>query len=120
MRRCEIQRALEVIFEFVDGVNRYLERRAPWKAAKQPGAEQQVATTLYTSCEALRCIALLIAPFLPETAAKILERLGIEGALEGANLLDDVGRWGGLRAGTPTTKGPALFPRIEPAPEKGA
>jgi methionyl-tRNA synthetase len=79
-----------------------------------------VATTLYTSCEALRCIALLIAPFLPETAAKILDRLGIGGALEGANLLDDVGRWGGLRAGTPTTKGPALFPRIEPAPEKGA
>ena len=120
MRRCEVHRALEVIFEFVDGVNRYLERRAPWKAAKQPGAEQQVATTLYTSCEALRCIALLIAPFLPETAAKIMERLGIEGALEGANLLDDVGRWGGLRAGTPTTKGPALFPRVEPAPEKEA
>jgi methionyl-tRNA synthetase len=120
MRRCEIQRALEVVFEFVDGVNRYLERRAPWKAAKQPGAEQEVATTLYTSCEALRCIALLIAPFLPETAATIVQRLGIEGALEGANLLEDVGRWGVLRAGTPTTKGPALFPRVEPAPEKEA
>jgi len=81
MRRCEIHRALEAIFEFSDAVNRYLEQRAPWKAAKQPGAEEQVATTLYTSCEALRCIALLIAPFLPETAAKILERLGIGGAL---------------------------------------
>jgi methionyl-tRNA synthetase len=101
-------------------VNRYLERRAPWKAAKQPGAEQEVATTLYTSCEALRCIALLIAPFLPETAAKIVQRLGIEGALEGANLLEDVGRWGVLRAGTPTTKGPALFPRVEPPPHKEA
>ena len=120
MRRCEVHRALEAIFEFVDGVNRYLERRAPWKAAKQPGAEQQVATTLYTSCEALRCIALLIAPFLPETAAKIMERLGIEGALEGALLPDDVSRWGGLQPGTPTTKGPALFPRVEPAPEKEA
>jgi methionyl-tRNA synthetase len=120
MRRCEIHRALEIIFEFVDAVNRYLEQRAPWKAAKQPGAEEQVATTLYTSCEALRCIALLIAPFLPETAAEILERLGIEGGREGPHSLDDLGRWGGLRAGTPTTKGPALFPRIEPPAEKEA
>jgi methionyl-tRNA synthetase len=120
MRRCEIHRALEAIFEFVDAVNRYLEQRAPWKAAKQPGAETQVATTLYTSCESLRCIALLIAPFLPETAAKILERLGVEGALEGAHLLEDIGRWGSLRAGTPTTKGPALFPRVELPAEKGA
>jgi len=114
MRRCEVSRALEAVFEFVDAVNRYLERRAPWKAAKQPGQEQQVATTLYTSCEALRCIALLIAPFLPETAARIAERLGVPDALADARLPDDVARFGSLPAGTPTTKGAALFPRIEP------
>jgi methionyl-tRNA synthetase len=120
MRRCEIHRALEAIFEFVNVVNRYLEQRAPWKAAKRPGAEQEVATTLYTSCEALRCIALLISPFLPETGAEILERLGIGGALEGASLLDDVRRWGALQPGTPTTKGAPLFPRVEPPAEEEA
>jgi methionyl-tRNA synthetase len=117
MRSCEIHRALEALFEFVDQVNRYLEIRAPWKAAKQPGLEQQVATTLYTSCEALRCIALLLAPFLPETAAKIQERLGLDDALAGARLPDDVQRFGMLQAGTPTTVGPPLFPRIEPPEE---
>jgi methionyl-tRNA synthetase len=120
MRRCEFHRTLEAVFEFVDAVNRYLEQRAPWKAAKQPGSEQQVATTLYTSCEALRCIALLIAPFLPQTAAEIASRLGVPEALEDAHILEDVGRWGVLQAGTPTTKGPALFPRVEPPSEKGA
>jgi methionyl-tRNA synthetase len=120
MRRCEIHRALEAIFELVDAVNRYLEQRAPWKAAKQPGSEQQVATTLYTSCEVLRCIALLIAPFLPQSAQEILARLGIPDALEDAHLLEDVGQWGVLRAGTPTTKGPPLFPRIEPPDGKEA
>ena len=97
-----------------------LEQRAPWKAAKQPGSEQQVATTLYTSCEVLRCIALLIAPFLPQSAQEILARLGIPDALEDARLLEDVGQWGVLRAGTPTTKGPPLFPRVEPPDGKEA
>jgi methionyl-tRNA synthetase len=120
MRRCEPQRALDALFEFVDQVNRYLEIRAPWKAAKQPGLERQVATTLYTSCEALRCIGLLLAPFLPETAAKILERLGLAGSLASARLPDDVCRFGTLQAGTKTTVGAPLFPRIEPMGENGS
>jgi methionyl-tRNA synthetase len=118
MRRCEIHRALDAVFELVDSVNRYLEQRAPWQAAKQPGAEQQVATTLYTSCEALRCIALLLAAFLPETAAEILARLGMPEALAQANALEAAGRWGELPAGTPTTKGAPLFPRLDPPGER--
>jgi len=119
LRRCEVSRALEAIFGFLDGVNRYLETRAPWKAARDGGEEAKrlVSTSLYTACEALRVTALLIAPFLPATAPAILERLGIPGALEGARLPDDVARWGVLAPGTPTVKGPALFPRIEPPAE---
>ncbi len=115
LRRCEFHRALEAVFAFADTVNRYLEERAPWKVAKQkpPGWEQSVATTLYTSCEALRVVALLVAPFLPETAPKILERLGIPHALAEAKLPDDAARWGLLAPGTPTSKGAPLFPRVE-------
>ncbi len=85
----------------------------PWKAAKEPGKEQQVATTLYTSCESLRCIGLLLAPFLPNTAATILERIGLPDALASARLPDDVRTFGVLPVGTPTTVGAALFPRIQ-------
>ncbi|MBW1685286.1 MAG: class I tRNA ligase family protein, partial [Deltaproteobacteria bacterium] len=115
LRRCEFHRALEAVFAFADTVNRYLEDRAPWKVAKQkaPGWEQSVATTLYTSCEALRVVALLVAPFLPDTAPKILERLGIPDALAEARLPDDAARWGLLEPGTPTSKGGPLFPRVE-------
>ncbi len=115
LRDCEPHRALEAIFGFTGAVNRYLEGRAPWKLAKQkaPGWETQLATTLYTSCEALRVAALLIAPFLPETAPVILERLGVPDHLGQAVLPDDAVRWGLLQPGTPTAKGAALFPRIE-------
>ncbi len=119
IRSYEFHRALEAIFELLDRVNRYLEVRAPWKAAKDPNAAASVSTTLYTSCEALRVIALLIAPFLPETAPEILSRLGIPDALQQARLPDDAQSWGSLEPGTETRKGAALFPRIE-LPEKAS
>ncbi len=113
MRSFEAHRALEAIVELLDLVNRYLEGRAPWQAAKQPGLERQVATTLYTSCEALRVVALLAAPFLPEAAGEMASRLGLPDALAGARLPRDAARWGALRPGTRVEKGPALFPRLE-------
>ncbi len=96
-------------------VNRFLETRAPWQAAKvdDEASRSLVPGTLYTSCEALRVAALLLAPFLPATAPVILERLGIPDALSQARLPDDAARWGVLQAGTPTTKGSALFPRLD-------
>jgi methionyl-tRNA synthetase len=60
----------------------------------------------------LRIIALLISPFLPDSAPEILNRLGIPGALEKARLPDDAARWGILEPGTTTTKGDPLFPRV--------
>jgi len=113
VRRFELHRALESIVEFLDEVNRYLETRAPWKAIKDPENEPQVLTTLYTSLESLRIVALLLAPFLPETAPAILERLGIPNALAETRLPEDAARWGDLQPGTRTTQGPSLFPRIE-------
>ncbi len=118
VRALEAHRALESIFRAVDAANRYLDARAPWKAAKDPEREAEVRTTLYTVCQSLRGIALLLAPFLPEAAATLLERLGIPDALATARLPEDAKRWDALAAGTATTKGAALFPRIEsPAAE---
>jgi len=112
--RNEFHRALEAIFAFTGEVNRYLEERAPWKVAKaqEDGWEAHVQQTLHTSCEALRIAALLLAPFLPDTAPRILERLGQEGAPADARL-PEAAAWGGLAAGAPVSKGAPLFPRVE-------
>jgi methionyl-tRNA synthetase len=115
----EIHRALEAIFRAVDAANQYLEKREPWKAAKDPERADTVPTALYTCCEALRVTALLLAPFLPETAAEILSRLGVPRALDGARL-PEAGAWGGLPAGVATRKGPPLFPRVDPSEATGA
>ena len=108
----EIHRALEAIFKAVDATNQYLEKREPWKAAKDPARADTVPRTLYTCCEALRIVALLLSPFLPETACEILKRLGVPTALDDARLPEDAA-WGGIREGAATTKGEPLFPRVE-------
>jgi methionyl-tRNA synthetase len=58
-------------------------------------------------------MALLVAPFLPDTAPVLLARLGLPGGLAGAKLPDDAVRFGALAPGTAVTKGAALFPRVE-------
>ena len=115
LRAMRPQRALEAIFALVDASNRYLELREPWKLAKQPEHEEVLRTTLYTCCEALRIVALLLAPFLPRTADEILARLGLEDGCAALRLPESAA-WGELRVGSPTRKGKPLFPRIDPDP----
>ena len=105
--------ALAAIVEFASTVNRYLDAQAPWKAAKQPGGEALVRTSLATACQGLRTISLLLAAFLPNAAQGIAERLGVPALLADAQLPDDARAWGALAPGTPVDKGAALFPRIE-------
>ncbi|MBW2394995.1 MAG: methionine--tRNA ligase [Deltaproteobacteria bacterium] len=113
MRAMELHRAVEAVTRLIDATNKYLDRRAPWKAAKEEGREEEVRTTLYTCCQTLRAIGLLLAPIIPEAASEILKRLGQEDLLATARLPADAAAWGALTPGTPTTKGDSLFPRVE-------
>ncbi len=112
LRALEPQRALEAILKVVDTTNRYLELREPWKAVADPAREASVPTTLYTCCEALRIVALLLSPFLPEKAPEILNRLGLPDALSSARL-PEAAAWGQIPIGSATIKGKPLFPRID-------
>ncbi len=113
VRSLELHRAAEAVMRLVDATNKYLDQRAPWKAAKEEEREAEVRTTLYTCCQALRSIGLLLAPLVPEAAAEILARLGQPELLAGARLPDDAAAWDRLAPGTATTKGDSLFPRAE-------
>ena len=67
---------------------------------------------LYNLAEALRLTALLTFPATPGAAQELWRRLGVDGELDRASFAVD-GKWGGLAAGSRTTKGDALFPRLE-------
>ena len=112
LRRVELSQGVAAMWEIVDHANRYLVETAPWKLAKEGGRDGELRTILYTAAEALRVLAVLVSPVMPRAAAGLWSQLGVTEPLTDQRLLA-AARWGGLAPGTVTTKGEALFPRLE-------
>ena len=106
-------RALEALWRALDQANKYVVDTAPFTLAKDPARRPRVGAILHELCEALRVTAQLVAPFMPETAARLIALLGLP-----ATALGDLDRpWGSaFAAGHQTHKPEALFPRIEDVP----
>jgi methionyl-tRNA synthetase len=115
MERLEVSTALNAIFKLVSRTNKYIDEAAPWALAKQPEGQERLRTVLYTMAEAIRLVAVYLAPFLVETPQKIWAQLGLENA---AGDYAAITQWGGLTPGIRVQKGNPIFPRIEP--EKAA
>ncbi|MDD5169112.1 MAG: methionine--tRNA ligase [Syntrophales bacterium] len=107
-----LHKALIAIWEFVNIVNKYIVEQEPWSVAKDPANKARLDTILYNLLESLRIIAVLISPFMPGTAVKMLDHIGIGDP--GAQTYDTVRRWGLLPAGNELKRIAApLFPRVE-------
>ncbi len=112
MESLALTQALAAVWEVVGEANRYLVERAPWALAKDESKRSELEGVLYTSAEALRILAILIAPIMPAAAARLWTQLGISEPLEDQRLPQSA-RWGGLEPGTKTLRGDSLFPRLD-------
>jgi methionyl-tRNA synthetase len=74
--RGEVTSALETIWERVRRCNRYVEERQPWQLAKDPASADALDQTLASLAEGVRVISVLLAPYIPESTAKLLDALG--------------------------------------------
>ena len=108
MERYAFQSALEEIFTLIGRANKYIDENEPWRLAKDEANRPRLARVLYNLLEAVRLAGGLLSPFMPETAAEILRRLGNPPAD-----WDSLGRWGLLPEQAQVESGPALFPRID-------
>ncbi len=107
MEEFAFYRAMEAIWQFIGGVNRYVDAQAPWTLAKDPAKAERLRTVLWTLGEALRVIGVLLDPFLPQAAGKIRGAIGAPSP----SLADAT--WGGLAAGARVQKLSGLFPRVD-------
>ena len=111
MDELQFSLALQDIWQLVGECNRYIDVNAPWVLVKTDEGKERLKTVLYVLCECIRIVAILIAPTMPRTPARIYEQLGIaEGELTG---WESASRFGMLPAGAKVQKGEALFPRID-------
>ena len=114
MHEFAFHKALAAIWGFIGDVNRYVDVVAPWNLAKDPDKRRRLEATLTAQAEALRCLSVLLTPFLPASAVRIRQAFGdrrderqvrLDEAVMGAAALGD--------AVTPM-KLTGLFPRVVP------
>ncbi|MCD6486635.1 MAG: methionine--tRNA ligase [Syntrophobacterales bacterium] len=104
-------KALISIWDFINMTNRYIVEQEPWVLAKDPSSKARLDAVIYNILEALRTIAILIFPFMPDSAGDILTRLGIKD-IE-SQKFSTISTWGGLPKDNFLTRGKSLFPRVE-------
>ena len=103
-----IPESLSEIFRLIQRANKYIDETMPWALAKDPNQRERLATVLYNLAEVIRVSAVLISPFMPDTAQKIYDHLCL-GKLPSD--FESVKTFGGLTVGGDVVKGEALFPR---------
>ena len=110
MENFRFQKALEDIFTVIDRANKFIDENTPWTLAKDEANRARLATVMYDLLETIRICAVLLTPFMPDTAAKIFERIGANDECKTWNSAE---KWGVLPADSTVVKGDALFPRID-------
>ena len=112
MEKMELSPTIKNVWAFISRTNKYIDETSPWALAKDPANKEHLNTVLYNLIESLRIISVLISPFMPVTAPKIWNQLGLTQAFKDVQL-DDIKTWGqtpsAIHIGTPEQ----IFPRIE-------
>lgn len=111
MGAINLSQALEDIFVFTNILNKHVEETKPWQLLKE-GKIEDLTSFLYTLLEGIRIIAVLIYPFMPNTALSIHRQLGIDNfSLEQVKIDTDL-VWGKSKIFNIKKEKP-LFPRID-------
>jgi methionyl-tRNA synthetase len=119
-----LHKALMAIWELISAANKYIVENEPWSLAKDPANREKISTLMYRLLEVLRNTAILLSPFMPQAAQKIMSQIGLD-ATEKFNL-DVIRQNEPLPAGAALSRGDSLFPRVNPdkqtppAPKKPA
>lgn len=103
--------AANAVQELAHRANLYIDETEPFRMAKDPEKRDELAAVMYNLLEAIRIIALYMAPFMPNTSAEVFRRFGL-GDVTAIEDIEAATAWGQLPAGNPVEKGDPLFPRL--------
>src|SRR5215213_9342369 len=110
----EITAALDAIWQRIKLLNRYVQDEEPWQLAKDESQVERLDQVLYSLAEGLRVVSVLLHPFIPGSAERLLAALGRDDlSLDGARL-------GAVGGGASIAELGQLFPRVEPTERTAA
>ena len=98
------------VFEMLRRANKYIDETTPWALAKDPDKKERLGTVLYNLTECIRIGAVLLTPFLPETAEKIFGQIGTD-----KTDYASIEAFGALESGKSVGEATMLFARIDEA-----
>jgi methionyl-tRNA synthetase len=92
----EITAALDEIWQRVRRLNRYVQEQTPWELAKSEDRTGDLDRVLASLLEGLRVVTVLLSPYVPAAAEKLLAALGapsleLSGARYGSGSIAVVG-----------------------------
>lgn len=103
-----ISDALEAILQLARRSNKYIDETAPWTLAKEEEKKERLGTVLYNLLETIRFLAILLSPFMPDTAERIFAQLNSD-----IRSYDSLSQFGGLKEGGKIGDAVPLFARID-------
>lgn len=96
--------AISEVLSLFRRCNKYIDETEPWVLAKDEATKPRLSEVMYNLTESIIIGANLLIPYMPETAAKILEQLNA-----GARAYDDLDKYGLLANGTKVTEKPQIL-----------
>lgn len=107
MNDLKVAEAIDAIFDIFRRCNKYIDETMPWVLAKDETKQERLKTVLYNLLESIRSGAILLYPFLPDTADKIFHQLNTE------NRSIDSINFKGMDEGIKLNNPEPLFARID-------
>ena len=107
MNELRVADAIDAVFEIFRRSNKYIDETTPWILAKEENKDR-LAKVIYNLLESIRIGAVLLHPFLPDTAEKIFKQLNTD-----VTSYDSINEFGGLKVGESLNDPEPLFARIE-------
>lgn len=104
IERQALHEALEAVWRVVRAANGYIDRQAPWALRKTDPA--RMGDVLRILLQALRVIATVLTPFMPDSMSRMLDQLGVPADLRGLDSLMTA-----LPDGEPLPAPQGIFPR---------
>lgn len=108
MTTFRVSDAIDTVMNLARRSNKYIDETAPWKLGKNPEDKPRLATVLYNLLESIRYIAVLLKPFMPDTADEIFRQINTD-----KTGYETILQFGQLETGRNTAEAKALFARID-------